>query len=129
MLKIFVFFMVLIHQPWAIGLSEVIQRALEKNPELSALRQELRSADLSLSAEKQLFLPEVFFTYRYTYNFEKQTFNIPIFGGLQVESAKRSYQIFQVGLRYTVFDGFARNLRCLGKFKPKKQGIFTKREG
>jgi Outer membrane protein len=109
MLRIFVFLMVLVHQSWAIGLSEVIQRALEKNPELSALRQELRSADLSLSAEKQLFLPEFFFTYRYTYNFEKQTFNIPIFGGLQVESAKRSYQTFQAGLRYTIFDGFARN--------------------
>jgi OMF family outer membrane factor len=89
--------MVLIHQSWAIGLSEVIQRALEKNPELSALRQELRSADLSLSAEKQLFLPEFFFTYRYNYNFETQTFSIPIFGGLQVESAKKSYQTFQAG--------------------------------
>jgi hypothetical protein len=79
MLRIFVFLMVLIHQSWAVGLSEVIQRALEKNPELSALRQELRSANLSLSAEKQLFLPEFFLTYTYTYNFEKQAFNIPIF--------------------------------------------------
>jgi hypothetical protein len=105
MLRIFVFLMVLIHQSWAIGLSEVVQRALEKNHELSALRQELRSADLSLSAEKQLFLPEFFFTYRYTYNFEEQTFSIPIFGGLQVESAKRSYQTFQAGLRYTFLMG------------------------
>jgi OMF family outer membrane factor len=109
MLRIFVFLMVLIHQSWAIGISETIQRALEKNPELSALRQELRSANLSLSAEKQLFLPEFLFTYRYNYNFEKQTFSIPIFGGLQVESAKKSYHTFQAGLRYTVFDGFARN--------------------
>jgi len=109
MLRIFVFLVFLIHQSWAIVLSEVIQKALEKNPELSALKQELQSANLSLSAEKQLFLPEFFFTYRYTYNFEKQTFNIPIFSGLQVESAKKSYQTFQAGLRYTVFDGFARN--------------------
>ena len=97
MLRIFVSLVFLVHQSWAIGLSEVIQRALEKNPELSALKQELRSADLSLSAEKQLFLPEFFFTYSYVYNFEKQTFNIPILSGLQVESAKTLIRPFRRG--------------------------------
>ncbi len=109
MLGVFILLTVAFCQAWAVSLSEIVQKALEKNSELLALRQELQSARLSLSAERQLFLPEFFLTYRYNYNFERQTFNIPVFGGLQVESAKRSYQILQAGLRYVLFDGFARD--------------------
>ncbi|WP_448587876.1 TolC family protein [Thermocrinis sp.] len=108
MVKFLFFLYVILESAWGISLSFVLEKAVKNNPELEALRKELQSAKASLSAERQLYLPEVFANYKLIYNFEKQKLNIPAFGGLEFESSKQNYNLFQIGLRYTLFDGGAR---------------------
>ncbi|WP_448584052.1 TolC family protein [Thermocrinis sp.] len=102
------FTFILLATSWGQTLDYVIQKAIEKNLEIEALRQDLLSAKASLDAQKQLYLPEFFINYRLTYNSQKQSLSIPALAGLEFESSKQSYSLFQGGLRYVFFDGGAR---------------------
>ncbi len=97
---------------FGLTLEEALQKAVEKSPELSAKRHALMSKKELLRSEKQLFLPELFASYRFSMQSEGQSINIPGFMGLapiSFESSKRSYQTFQAGLRQTLFDGGLRS--------------------
>ena len=93
---------------WALDLDYVLKSAIKNSPELDAIRQDLLSARASLDAEKQLYLPEVFLSYRLNYNSEKQSFQMPAFGGATFQTSKQSYSTLQGGLRYFIFDGGSR---------------------
>ncbi|WP_333784025.1 TolC family protein [Thermocrinis sp.] len=108
MIRLLSFCLILLAASWGQTLEYVLQRAIEKNPEIEALRQEILSARASLKSQRQSYLPEFFVNYKITYNSQKQSLDMPVFAGLSFESSKQSYSLFQGGLRYLLFDGGAR---------------------
>ena len=93
---------------FCLSLQDAIDKALENSPEVSAKRHILRSKAQLLSSERQLYLPEFFLNYRHSIQSEKQSIQIIGFPA-SFESSKRSYQVFQGGIRQTLFDGGLRS--------------------
>ena len=87
---------------FSLGLEDLINSALERNPQVLSKRYALRASQLSLRADQQLYFPEVIGSYKLSFQSQKQSIS---FLNIQVESSKRSYQSFQVGVRQLLYDG------------------------
>ncbi|MFN3599068.1 MAG: TolC family protein [Aquificaceae bacterium] len=87
---------------FSLGLEDLINSALERNPQILSKRYALRASQLSLRADQQLYFPEVIGGYKLSFQSQKQSIS---FLNIQVESSKRSYQSFQVGVRQLLYDG------------------------
>ncbi len=104
--QVLFFILVMLTASFGKSLDYVLEKAIERNQELEALRQEILSTNASLNAQKQLYLPEFFINYRLSYSSQEQSLSVPF--GLEVKSSKQSYSLFQGGIRYVLFDGGTR---------------------
>ena len=95
--------LVFVSLSFGLSLEEAIKLSLENNKELQAQRIALKTSELNLTADKNLYLPEFFFSYRYVHQTEKQGFNVP--PNMTVSSSKRDYQSYTLGLRQILYDG------------------------
>ncbi|MDW8095687.1 MAG: TolC family protein [Aquificaceae bacterium] len=97
---------------FSLNLEELLRLAEENNPKVASKKHAVQSARLKLKASGQLYYPEVFSGYKFSFQSERQSFNIPPMGGLpamQISSSKRSYQSFQAGIRQVLYDGGLRS--------------------
>ncbi|MCX8164264.1 MAG: TolC family protein [Aquificaceae bacterium] len=113
-MRLILFLLLGFYVSFSMSLEELIRFSEEKNPKLAAKRYKIQSARLNLKAERQLYFPEVFSLYKFSWHSERQSITIPPFGGLpafEVSSSKRSHQSYQMGIRQTLYDGGLRSSR------------------
>ncbi len=97
-----------------LSLEELLQSAVEKNPQLLSKRYAVEASRWNLKADRQLYMPEILFNYKLTYQSEKQSFQLPAFGAFppaRFESSKQSYKSLQAGIRQLLFDGGGRSAK------------------
>ncbi len=94
---------------FGLDLRSALELARKNNKEIRAQRFAVSSALRSLQADKNLYLPEFFLNYRYSYQTERQSMSIPpnpfFPQGFNLSSSERDYQSLDAGLRYTLYDG------------------------
>lgn len=99
---------------FSLTLEDMINSAIEKNPRVLAKRHMVESSKFKLKGESQLYYPEFFAGYRYSFQSERQSIEVPAFGvfpSFEFSSSKRSYQSFQLGARQLLYDGGLRSSR------------------
>ncbi|MFN3976857.1 MAG: TolC family protein [Aquificaceae bacterium] len=87
---------------FSLSLEELIEAALERNPQVLSKRYALKASQLSLKADEQLYMPEFIGVYKLSFQPQKQSISLL---NIQIESSKRSYQSLQLGIRELFYDG------------------------
>lgn len=99
---------------FSLSIEELLSSAEEKNPMLKAKKHRVQSIGLSLEADRQLYYPEVFFLYKFSWQAQRQSMRMPSLGVLppmEISTSRKSYQNAQIGLRQTLYDGGLRSSR------------------
>lgn len=117
---------------FAINLEEALKLAKENNKEIKSQRSLVDKARYDLSADRNLYLPEFYVNYRYSYQTQTQKMNLPLGFGT-FSSSQKDYQNFSVGARLNLFDGGARSAKVdiskkqmdieLGLLKEKQEDV------
>ncbi len=105
-----VLFLLAFKLSFAISLEEALKLAKENNKEIQSQRFLVNRAKYDLEADKNLYFPEFYVTYKYSHQTQTQKINLPLGFGT-FSSSQKDYQNFSIGARLNLFDGGARSAK------------------
>ncbi|WP_457640852.1 TolC family protein [Persephonella sp.] len=96
----------------ALTIDEAVNKALENNLELKQYKQEIKISTIQLKEDKNLWFPQFFVNYSYTFLKDTPYTKIPPSTVLpfpfSFKQMNKNFYNFEMGLNYPVFTGFAR---------------------
>ncbi len=96
---------------FGMDMQEAVNVALENNLEIKQEKVNLKKAQIQLKEDKNLFMPEFFLNFSFT--FQKDTPYTKIPAGvlpfpLSFKQTEKDFRYFDVGINYPIFTGFSR---------------------
>ncbi|MEJ5172209.1 MAG: TolC family protein [Hydrogenothermaceae bacterium] len=88
----------------ALTVEEVVNKAIQSNPELQSLRQQIKSAEFGLKVDESLYFPTFFTKASYQYYGKTPTTTIPNFP-VSFKQSNQSFQTFNIGFNQTLYSG------------------------
>ncbi|GAB6072068.1 TolC family protein [Venenivibrio stagnispumantis] len=101
MKKIFISLMIFANFSFGENLNQLIEKAINNNPQLKAYNQQVESSKFNLEAEKQLYYPS-FFT-NISEIFYSKTPRMEIAPFLSFKQSNKNFTTFNIGLKYDIY--------------------------
>ncbi|MCX7760493.1 MAG: TolC family protein [Hydrogenothermaceae bacterium] len=100
----FIFVLLFFSFAKALTLEEAINKAIQNNPELQSIKQQLKSAEFGLKADESLYFPTFFTKASYQYYGKTPMTIIPNFP-LSFKQSNQSFKTFNIGFNQTLYSG------------------------
>ncbi|MEZ0322729.1 MAG: TolC family protein [Hydrogenothermaceae bacterium] len=88
----------------ALTVEEAVNKAIQNNPELQSLKQQVKSAEFGLKADENLYFPTFFLKASQQYYGKTPMTSIPNFP-LSFKQSNQNFLTFDIGLNQTIYSG------------------------